>query len=118
MQGYLKYGDISSDSAAYIFLCRSKMLDLKANFKGKYSQENLYCEGCLQSDTHETQEHIFRCDKLSSGEVVVDTQTYEDLLGDDVLKQIKISEILKSRLQKRSQIINKRISPVPQTGAK
>ena len=68
LQSYLNSSEVNSDSASYIFLCRSKMLDIKANYKGKYRKNNLYCESCLKKDIEETQEHIYTCESLSTGE--------------------------------------------------
>ena len=90
------------------------MLDIKANFRGKY--KNLYCEGCLDKNIEETQEHIFTCKALSTGEIAASKISYEDLLSQNIMKQITISEILKKRLNRRTELMNSRVSPVPILG--
>ena len=50
IQKYLISSELDSDSASFIFLCRSKMLDLKANYKGNYKSSNMHCQGCLNNN--------------------------------------------------------------------
>ena len=84
------------------------MLDVKCNYKGKFKKDNLYCEGCLNKDEEETQEHIFSCPSLSSGELITQGIKYNDLFSENVNKQKTICEILRARIKKRNELMNKR----------
>ena len=63
-------------------------------------------------DVEETQEHIFKCEALSSDEILVNTTQYEKLLGSHTIKQNTISAIMKERLNIIKEIINSKVSPV------
>ena len=92
------------------------MLDLKANYKGNYKSSNIHCEGCLNKNVVETQEHIFVCNSLS-GEIAVCNTSYDDLLGHNVMEQKRVSEILRKRLSKRKEKMDNRTnSPVSGQG--
>ena len=62
MQGYLKPNKIKMkiEEAQEIFRMRSRVTDLKTNFKGKY--ESFECDVCKIDD--ETQKHIIECKEI------------------------------------------------------
>ena len=73
-------------------------------------------EGCLDINHEETQEHIFRCPSLSTGEVVQESLSYENIFTDDLLQQIKVAGCMKKRITRRKEIIDARITPVSTLG--
>ena len=57
---YLK--ELKTQDAVIIMKTRLNMIDLKANFKGKYSDEK--CELCM--DEEDNTEHMFECKKIKA----------------------------------------------------
>ena len=64
MQKYLQPNSMkmSKEDAQLIFRIRSKMSNVKCNFKGKY--EDLKCRACKSED--EDQKHVVECKVLNS----------------------------------------------------
>ena len=89
---------MSVDEAKFMFLARTRMLDIKANFKQKY--ENQDCIAC--KDEQETQEHLLKCSVLNDqNSVIQDIPVYEDLFGDILDKKILVSKLLYTSFVKR-----------------
>ena len=57
LQDYLKPGKIDTELAKFIFLIRSRMLEVKSNFKSSHS--SLLCDLCKEGN--DTQEHLLDC---------------------------------------------------------
>ena len=62
MQNYLKENklNMSQELTQTIFKMRSRMEEVKINFRGKY--ENLECEVC--KEVEESQKHILECREI------------------------------------------------------
>ena len=62
MQNYLKPSRvrISQNEIQTIFKLRSRVIDVKQNFRGKY--ENLECRSCKSEE--ESQKHVYECWKI------------------------------------------------------
>ena len=62
MQRYLKISDvkINQEEVQTIFKMRSRMTDVKTNFRGKY--DNFECELCNEED--ENQKHMIECREI------------------------------------------------------
>ena len=85
-----------------IFKARTRMLDIKNNFRGKYN--NLTCRGC--GEVNETQEHVLNeCKSIHQNEntrveqkdifsnnITTLTKTAESI--DDIMEIIRKSEVL------------------------
>ena len=98
LQDYLKPTNMSVDEPKFMFLARTRMLDIKANFKQKY--ENQDCIAC--KDEQETQEHFLKCNVLNDqNSVIQDIPVYEDLFGDILDKKILVSKLLYTSFIKR-----------------
>lgn len=93
--------NMNFEDAKIIFMIRSKMLDVKGNYKNKY-EPNLKCELC-QEET-ENQDHIVKC------------RSYEDIMENlhgkesmkEVMRQNKMQTIAKKikESMKRREFIN------------
>lgn len=81
LQSYLQPGmnNLTIKERQFIFAARTKMLDLKGNFK--VGQNNISCRKCELSD--ETQEHIIVCPALIDQSIVTNSIQYQDIYGDD-----------------------------------
>ena len=99
MQRYLKPSQINKThkDAITIFRLRTRMTNVKANFKGKY--DNLSCEICMLEN--ETQQHILKCEKIDK-EI---SPEYNEIFGENVEKQVKIAKVFKEKIKIRNRIL-------------
>ena len=88
MQKYLKPCNIkiTKEEAQEIFKLRSRMSDVKSNYKGKY--ESLKCEMCDENED-ETQKHILICKSLNISNEEI--PNYEDIFDGNAKKKIAIT---------------------------
>ena len=58
------YSNLNLQEKKEVFKIRTRMTDVKKNFKNKY--ENLNCDRCKEKNqlNEETQEHIYKCANL------------------------------------------------------
>ena len=96
LQPYLRPGvvDLTIKEKAFIFEARSRMIDLRDNFKSGKSE--LKCRAC--NVEVEDQPHLLRCTKLmEDGELVQHIPEYSDLFGHDAAKIAAVSRILQRK---------------------
>ena len=103
IQEYLLPNQTSTRMAKFIFHARSRMLDLKCNFKNRY-RDFLCPTGCGSDDT---QQHLIDCEKLSDSTLVSDLPEYDDLFSKDVKKILNFASILKARVSARANYVSK-----------
>ena len=98
MQAYLEAHEHSIQESRFLFALRSRMVDVRANYREKYFVT--LCPCCnLEEDS---QEHLLSCYKLMErGTIVEQTPTYEDLFCGNLGRQLNISRILKNKFQQR-----------------
>ena len=102
IQPYLKPNHISIDEAKFIFLARSRMLDVRNNFRNKYSDTS--CPNC--NSALDDQEHLLACTKLVDGVELVDgIVNYENIFLSKLEDVLQVSRILKANFKKRKDII-------------
>ena len=103
IQSYLEANEQTVQEAKFLFAARSRMLDVKCNYRGKY-----FITLCPCCNTEEdNQEHLLYCHKLGDDSTPVDVlPAYEDLFSSSLEKQIKISRILKAKYSRRNKIKN------------
>ena len=77
---------------SFIFMARSRMLDVKCNFK--IGKNNLLCRKCEVED--EFQNHLLNCEALKDNSLVKSdyTPSYEDLFSAETKKIEIIGKIL------------------------
>ena len=81
LQPYLQSqtNKLSINDKKFIFAARTRMLDMKGNFKtGKLDKKCRKCE-----TTEETQQHLLDCPALSDSSLVLGSTSYDDLFGAD-----------------------------------
>ena len=81
LQPYLRSEtkNLTINEKKFIFGARTRMLDLKGNFKTGMSDRN--CRKC--EATEETQQHLLDCPALSDSSLVLGSPSYDDLFGAD-----------------------------------
>ena len=104
MQDYLASTNNSPDLARFAFLCRSRMLEVGANYKQglKYP----ICPVCKIDTEYDSQYHLMVCTRLN--ENVVSSQSspeYDDLFKPDFDKKMAVVHVLKDNFQKRKEIL-------------
>ena len=101
MQKYLKACNvkITKEEAQEIFKLRSRVTDVKSNFKGKF--DTLECDGCKMEE--ETQQHIILNCKILNEEYESDMK-YEDLFDGNVRKKVEIAKQFIKNLKNREKI--------------
>ena len=91
--------------AKFIFMLRTRMLDIKSNYQGKHN--DLSCSIC--DSQQDTQQHLLQCQKLKDGnEIIKQIPDYDDLFGANLASKIMISRIMKLRFQERNNILKER----------
>ena len=104
VQDYLRPEDtISINEAKFLFLLRTRMLDVRANFEGKY--KDLMCPACKLVE--DTQPHLIECSKLSDDDLVEKLPEYNDLFGDDLEPKVNTSRIIRMKFQRRKEFDKK-----------
>ena len=103
MQNYLKANKlkISQELAQTVFKMRSRMEEVKIDFRGKY--ENLECGVC--KEVEESQKHIIECREiLKMKENDGKTPDYENLFGENVKKQVEIAKTFTENLKIKNRL--------------
>ena len=86
---------ITQEEAQAIFKLRTRMTDVKCNYKGKY--ESYECEICIKEE--ESQKHILICEKLNEKyEIKIE---YEEIFHGSVKNKIEIARRFIKNLKNR-----------------
>ena len=104
MQEYLKAGKsrIKQEVARRIFKLRSRVTDVKINFRGKF--ESLECDLCKEVD--ENQEHLLQCKEiLKNREGDTKQLKYENIFEHNVKNQAEIAEQFEENIKLRKKIL-------------
>ena len=91
MQKYLKSNGLkmNQEEVQTIFKLRSRMTNVKTNFRGKY--DNFECELCNEED--ENQKHMLECKEIMKKiKVEVKIPEYDELFKGNVRKQLEIAK--------------------------
>ena len=96
--------DLNVLDSKLLFQLRSRMIDVKANFKNKYV--NIKCPICKLEGSEDTQPHVFECTKLGNQDYVIisDNILYSDIFDDNVEKQIAALNLFKCLWNERKTI--------------
>ena len=91
MQNYLKPSrvKINQNEIQTIFKLRSRVIDVKQNFRGKY--ENLECRSCKSEE--ESQKHVYECWNIKeNNENERKMIEYENIFGENSKNQAEIAK--------------------------
>ena len=105
MQNYLKPSrvKITHSEIEAIFKLRSRVIDVKINFRGKY--ENIECRSCENEKEEESQKHVYECwnlikNKKNNTKVI----EYEKIFGENSKNQADIAKYFLENLEIRRKI--------------
>ena len=104
MQNYLKANKfkISQSEAEEIFRLRSRMTDVKLNFRGMH--ETLECDICNEED--ESQKHLIECSEiLKKKENNVKPPEYEKIFGENVREQLEVAKACIENIKIRKKML-------------
>ena len=100
IKSYLKENIFTKVEQQLLFQLKSKMLDVKTNFRKLYDPD-LICRTCKNPDSQEDEDHLLKCESLVS-EVDQDDQTVEfNFVYKDIGHQKQAVKVFKSVLRKR-----------------
>ena len=104
MQNYLKSNDIriKLEEAQEIFKMRSRMSEVKTNFKGKY--ENFQCNLCSTKED-ETEQHVIECTEINKRKTQNNKPPdYKDLYSRNVKKQLTIAQYFIENMKMKNKL--------------
>ena len=107
-QSYLSpKSKLSVSSMQKIFQLRSRNLPVKKNFPNCHSDTKCVVTECQDEDS---QEGLFLCKYLGPWNQVIERNTkYEDIVLDDVIKQMQIVKIIDQKFQSRIKYLASKI---------
>ena len=101
-QPYLQPNQISSHEAKFIFLLRTRMLDVKMNYRNKHP--NLSCPIC--ESANDEQAHLLACVKLvDEMELVEDGFSYENIFESNLDEILRVSRRIQTNFKKRKDLM-------------
>ena len=111
MQDYLTPSNenISKEESLFIFKLRSKMVNLKANYKNLY--QTYECSNC--NSENETQEHVYNgCKAIQKEEISnrKEKPDYLQIMSGNILEKQKVARIFMEQMKTRERLLNDKIS--------
>ena len=104
LQDYLRpEANLNIKEKKSIFKIRTRMIDIKENFKNKH--KNFKCDACKLKGINktETQKHIYKCKELNKTEHPTSTK-YKEIFRNDIKQMKKIHDQIKRNLEKRNKL--------------
>ena len=110
IQNYLTSNKLSVEQSRFIFLARSRMINVRSNYPTSFKHEQNYCQSCLNQTKPDSQQHLYLCDGTTNNTQLVNNQlNYEYLLSDDdFTKQYTVGLMLKQNYEIRTKQIQER----------
>ena len=106
IQKYLLPHETSVKMSKFIFHARSRMLNVKNNFKNR-KYPDMFCPVCCDPESTDSQQHILVCSDLDEADLVSTGSSfcYDYLFSNDVKKQVAVATILEKRFAKRRTLL-------------
>ena len=103
IQNYLECSQLNTTEKKLLFQLRTRMVDVKANFKNMHS--DVICPVCGISE--DEQKHILECQALlcNISDITAEKVEYEDIFHSDISKQTSILKIFYNLWKKRKQMM-------------
>ena len=98
MQDYLLPNDqkMTKEEAQNIFKMRTKMINLKANYKGK--NNTILCSSC--NDSNESQEHIYNdCKEIMKETNNQEIPDYNLIMTGNIKEKLKVMRIFTQKMK-------------------
>ena len=103
MQNYLGGSELETREKKFLFLLRTRMLDVKINFRNHHS--DLCCPLCGTSE--DDQKHNLECSVLLQNitDVATEKTNYDDIYVNNISKQVKILRIFMKLWKKKKNLM-------------
>ena len=100
---YFEISKFTPDLAKLVFKFRTRMYDVRNNFRNKYIEQSLDCKLCDNELCQ--QSHIFQCSVIMNvvGHIV---EHYEDLFTDNIDKLYRVAKITNLLVQTREILLD------------
>ena len=106
MQDYLMPSSFSAEVAKFAFQCRSRMLNVGANYKEGGKKKFPTCPVCKVTTEYDSQQHLMWCKAVNVNIVTgKTTPIYDDLFGENFEKKMQVVNFLQRNYLKRNQLI-------------
>ena len=104
LQNYLNSEIINSRQAKLLFKLRSRMVEVRNNYRGKYAN-NFFCPLCGDTTGEiDTQQHLLLCDKLGNG-LNSDVPNYDFIFSFNLEKMKEVVVNFEKALNERNSLV-------------
>ena len=105
MQTYLKPDNkLSPEFMKKIFMIRTRNLNIKENFPGKFNDKKCVAINC---DNEDTQLHLYHCEHLESENTTIGLNLpYDSIFEGSVEQQVGVMHIMMKRFERRNQLMS------------
>ena len=108
VQDYLKYNGLSTKEKKLFFSLRTRMVDVKTNYRNKYLY-NMQCRLCENKNEEESEKHLLKCEKIIqeyTGTVSdLISANYENIYSEDIMEQISITKMYDFIFKTRARLL-------------
>ena len=107
MQGYINNSDFNISDIQLLFKLRTRMMNVKANFRNQYNNDDIICKFCDEG-VEESQYHQLECQTIINNcpELFNDISVeYEDIFKGPE-KQLKIVKLFHAIVNTRDKLIS------------
>ena len=102
MQEYFSPNVITIQEAKFLFLIRCRMLEVRNNFSGSYS--DLICPLCRLCE--DSQNHLLECSKLAEeGELVTKIPEYDYLFSGNLMQKVEVARTIIAKYKMRRKLL-------------
>ena len=84
------------------------MLDVKTNYKNRYTHTDVKCP--FKCDSEDTQEHLLECEEIETNSLIDKMPNYEELFSAEINQQIKVGKILGERFKRRKKLLSSQLN--------
>ena len=105
MQNYFVDNRVESWVAKNIFKFRTRMTEVKENFKNNYKNESV-CPLCKDPSQKDDQSHLLKCPKLKENGHI--KRNYFDIFSEDILKIYETIIILIKAMETRQKLLDEK----------
>ena len=103
---YMKDPRFTPNIVNLLFKFRTRMFNVRNNFRNHYYQTNIMCPLCKEEE--DSQEHLFKCISIRSKlQYDISNIVYEDIFSTDVDKLLEVGFLLKDLTEIRSDLESK-----------
>jgi hypothetical protein len=99
---YMKHPQFSPDLVNILFKFRTRMYNVKNNFRNNYTKTNTLCPLCNLSE--DTQSHLFDCTMIVDQKNKPTTTTYKDIFSPDINRLLDVAKELKTIVKIREDL--------------